>query len=200
MREIARALFDDELKTMKRLRRKCEKAYRKIGNSQAKSRFLNSVLEYFQLFTKKSEYLGRCVASENECVKYSMLQLLLGKNNVVLPQSLRELECLAKKFAACFVKKIEAVLVSLPLTNGLELNDSHTTALDNFKVFTQRFVITTTKNFEQYGNECNTNGVMYNCFDKFSGLLHCVNQFNSTDRILSKSIQTRSREAAHTEV
>ena len=65
-----------------------------------------------------------------------MLQQLLGKNNVVLPQSLGELECLAKKFNAFFVKKIEAVLVSLPLTNGLELNDSHTTTLDNFQVFT----------------------------------------------------------------
>ena len=81
-----------------------------------------------------------------------MLQQLLGKNNV-LPQSLGEPECLANKFKAFFVKKTEPVLVSLPLTNGLELNDSHTTTLDNFQVFTQRFAITSTKNFEKYGTE-----------------------------------------------
>ena len=46
-------VFDDELRTMKRLRRKSEKAYRKTGKSQAKSRFLNSFLEYFELFTKE---------------------------------------------------------------------------------------------------------------------------------------------------
>ena len=45
--------FGDELSTMKRSRRKFEKAYRKNGSSQAKSLFLNSVLEYFELFTKK---------------------------------------------------------------------------------------------------------------------------------------------------
>ena len=96
------------------------KAYLKNGNSQAKSRFLNSVLENFELFTEKEiEYLEKCVASENKCVKYSMLQQLLGKN-VVLQQSLGEPECLVKNFNAFIFKKIEAVLVSLPLTNDLE--------------------------------------------------------------------------------
>ena len=33
--------FDDDLRTMKRSRRKFEKAYRKNGNSQDKSRFIN---------------------------------------------------------------------------------------------------------------------------------------------------------------
>ena len=85
---------------------------------------------------KISEYLERSVASENKRDRYSMLQQLLGKNNVVLPQSLGEPECLANKFNASFVKKIEAVLVSLPPTNGLELIDSHTTTLESFQVFT----------------------------------------------------------------
>ena len=72
--------FDNELRTMKRSRRNFEKAYRKNGNSQDKSRFINSVLEYFELFTKKeSEYLDKCVASENKRVRYSMLQQLLAK-------------------------------------------------------------------------------------------------------------------------
>ena len=87
--------FDDKLMmlTMKRSRRKFERAYRKNSNSQAKSWFLNSVSEYFELFTKKkSEYLEKYVASENKRVKYSMLQQLLGKNNVDLPQSLGEPE------------------------------------------------------------------------------------------------------------
>ena len=117
---------------MKRSRRKFEKSYRKNGISEDKSRFINSVLEYFELFTKKSEYLDKCVASENKRVRYSMLQQLLGKNKVVLPQSLGEPECLAKKFSAFFVMNIETVLVSIPLTNGLELNISHTTTLDAF--------------------------------------------------------------------
>ena len=65
-----------------------------------------------------------------------MRQQLLGKNNVVLPQSLGEPECLANKCNALFVKKLGAVLVSLPQTNGLELNDSHTTTRDSFHVFT----------------------------------------------------------------
>ena len=125
--------FDDELRTMKRSRRKFKKVYRKNGNSQDKSRFINSVLEYFELFTKKkSEYLYKCVASENKSVRNSMLQQLLGKNNVVPPQSLGEPECLAKKFNAFFVKKIETVLVSIPLTNGLKMNNSHTTTLETF--------------------------------------------------------------------
>ena len=129
--------FDDELRTMKRSRRKFEKAYRKNGNSQAKSQFLNSVLEYFKLFAeKKSEYLGKCVACETKRVRNSMLQQLLGKNNVVLPQSLGEPECLANKFNAFFVKKIEAVLVSPPPMNDLEFVDSHTTTLDSCQVFT----------------------------------------------------------------
>ena len=122
---------------MKRSRRKFEKANRKNGSSQAKSRFLNSVLEHFELFTKKkSEYLEKCVAGKNRRVRYSMRLQILGKNNVVLPQSLGEPECLANKFNALFVKKTEAVLVSLPPTNGLELNDSLTTTLDSFQVFT----------------------------------------------------------------
>ena len=71
--------FDDELRTMKRSRRKLEKPYQKNGNSQDKSRFINSVLEYFELFTKKKiEYLDKCVASENKRVRYFMLQQLLG--------------------------------------------------------------------------------------------------------------------------
>ena len=34
------------------------------------------------------------------------------------------------------LKKIETVLISIPLTNGLKLNNSHTTTLDAFQVFT----------------------------------------------------------------
>ena len=72
--------FHDELRTMKRSRRKFEKAFRKNGTSQAKSRFLNAVLEYFELFTKKKiEYLEKCVGRENKRVRYSMLHHLLGK-------------------------------------------------------------------------------------------------------------------------
>ena len=116
--------FDEELRTLKRSRRKFEKAFRKNGNSQAKSRFLNAVLEYFELFTKKkSEYLEKYVASENKRVSYSMLQHL-GKHNAVLPQSLGEPECLANKFNAFFVKKIEAVLVSLPPTHGFTTSNT----------------------------------------------------------------------------
>ena len=66
---------------------------------------------YFELFTKKkNEYLKKWVAGENKRVKYSMLQQLLGKNNVVLTQSLWETESLEKSFNAFFSKKIEAVL------------------------------------------------------------------------------------------
>ena len=91
--------FDDELRTMKRPRRKFEKVLRKNGNSQAESRFLNAVLEYFELFTKKkSENIKKCVASENKRFRYSMLHQLLEKNIVVPPQSLGEPECLANKF------------------------------------------------------------------------------------------------------
>ena len=65
---------------MKRSRRKFEKANRKNGSSQVKSRFLNSVLEYFELFTKKkSEDLEKFVVSKNRRVRYSMRQQLLGK-------------------------------------------------------------------------------------------------------------------------
>ena len=60
--------------------------------------------------------------NENKRFRYLMLQQLLGKNNL-LPQSLGEPECLGKKFNAFFVKKIETVLFSLLLTNGLKLND-----------------------------------------------------------------------------
>ena len=114
--------FDDELKTMKKSRKNFEKAYRKNGNSQDKSRFINSVLEYFELFTrKKSTDLDKCVASENERVWYAMLQQLLWKSIVFLPQSLGEPECLAKKSNASFAKKIETVLVSIPLKNGFKI-------------------------------------------------------------------------------
>ena len=188
--------FDDELRTMKRSRRKFERAYRRNSNSQVKSRFLNSVSEYFELFTKKkSEYLEKCVASENKRVKYSMLQQLLGKNNV-LPQSLGEPECLAKKFNDFFIKKIEAVLVSLPLTNGLELNESHTTILDKFQVFTLSDLQLL---LPKISNSTTPSDVIPTRLCKIV-LTNCVNQFNSSDRILSKSIQTRSREAAHKEV
>ena len=47
--------FDDELRTIKISRRKFEKAYRKNGNYQDKSRFFNSVSEYFELFTRKEK-------------------------------------------------------------------------------------------------------------------------------------------------
>ena len=53
-----------------------------------------------------------------------MLQPLLGKK-VVLPQSLGETECLAKKINALFVSKIETALISLPITSVIELKDSH---------------------------------------------------------------------------
>ena len=77
-------LFDDELRTMKRSRGMFEKAFQKNCNSQTQSRFLNGVLAYFELFTKKkSEYLKKCVASEKKRFRYSMLLQLLGKNNVV---------------------------------------------------------------------------------------------------------------------
>ena len=121
VRNHACPFMGNELITMKRSRRKFEKAFRKNGNSQAKRRILNTVLEYFELFIKnKSEYLEKCIVSENKRVRYSMLQRLLGKNNVVLSQSPGEPKCLANKFNAFFVKKIEAALVSLPPTNGLE--------------------------------------------------------------------------------
>ena len=98
--------LDDELRTMKRSRKKIEKVYRKNCYSQAKNRFLNSILEYFELLTKKkSEYLKKFVASENKRVRYSVPQQPLGKYNGVLPQSLGEPECLANKFNAFFVKK-----------------------------------------------------------------------------------------------
>ena len=58
------------------------------------------------------------------------------KKNVVLLQSLGEPECLANRFNAFFVKKTEAVLVSPPPMNGLELIDSHTTTLESFQIFT----------------------------------------------------------------
>ena len=91
-----------------------------------------------------------------------MLQQLLGENIVVLPQLRGEPECPAKNFNAFFVKKIEAVLVSLPPTNGLELKDSHTTTLDSFQVFTLRKLkLLLPKIFEQYCTEqCDTNEVM----------------------------------------
>ena len=65
-----------------------------------------------------------------------MLHQLLGKNNVFLPQSLGASESLANNLNAFFVKKKEAVLVSLPPMNGLELIDSHTTTLNSCLVFT----------------------------------------------------------------
>ena len=102
---------------------------------KTKNRFMNLVLEYFELLTKKSQNLEKCAADENKRVRYSMPQQLLGKN-VFLPQSLAGPECLAKKFNAFFVKKIEAVLASILLTNGLKLNNSHTTTLDTSQVFT----------------------------------------------------------------
>ena len=72
--------FDDELRTMKRSRRKFGKAFRKNGNSQARSRFLNAVFEFFELFSeKKSEYLEKCDANENKRVRYSILQQLIEK-------------------------------------------------------------------------------------------------------------------------
>ena len=146
--------FDDELRTMKRSRRKFGKAFRKNGNSQARSRFLNAVFEYFELFTeKKSEYLEKCDANENKRFRYSILLQLIEKNNVVLPQSLGEPECLAIKINAFFVKKIEAVLVPLPPTNDLELIDSHTTTQEFSGVHTEQIAIASTKNFEQYGTE-----------------------------------------------
>ena len=119
-------------------------------------------LVYFELFTKKkSEYLDKYVASENKRVRYSMLKQLLGKNNVLLPQSLGEPECLAKKFNAFFVKKIETALISLPLIEQFKFEYSHTTTPDTFQVFyNELFEIISTKNFEQYGTEwCNTNKV-----------------------------------------
>ena len=56
-----------EVEAFERSRRKFEKAYRKNVNSGDKSRFIFSVLEYFELFTKKSEYLDKCVASGKKC-------------------------------------------------------------------------------------------------------------------------------------
>ena len=55
---------------MKRSRRKCEKTYRKNGNFEDKSLFINSDLECFeQLTKKKSEYLDKGVVSENKRVR-----------------------------------------------------------------------------------------------------------------------------------
>ena len=45
--------FDDELRTMKRSRRKFEKADRKNANSQDKSLFIYSVLEFFAVYQKE---------------------------------------------------------------------------------------------------------------------------------------------------
>ena len=60
----------------------------------------------------------------------------MGKNNIVLPQSLGEPESLAKKFNAFFVKKIEIAFFLIPITNCLKMNNSHKTTLDTFQVFT----------------------------------------------------------------
>ena len=155
VRNCTGLLFDNELRTLKRSKRKIEKTYRNNGSSQAKSGFLKSVLEYFELFTKKkNEYLEKCVASENRLVSYSMLQQLLDKSNAIMPQLLGEPECLANKFNAFFVKKMETVLAPIPLTYGLKLNNSHTTTLDFFSTFyIEQFEIASTENFEQYGTE-----------------------------------------------
>ena len=57
--------IDDELRNMKRSRRKIGKTYRKNGNSEDKNRLMNSVLDYLERFTeKKSEHLDKCVASK----------------------------------------------------------------------------------------------------------------------------------------
>ena len=70
-----RPFFDDELRTMKRFRRKFEKACQKNGNSEDKSRFIKSVLVYFELITKKKcEYLDQCVTRENKRVRYSIFR------------------------------------------------------------------------------------------------------------------------------
>ena len=67
---------------------------------------------------------------------------------------LGEPECLAKKFHAFFVKKIETVISSIPLTNCLKLNNSHTTTLDTFKVFAlSDLKLLLPKIFEQYATE-----------------------------------------------
>ena len=66
VRNCTDLFFDDELRTMKRSRGKFEKADQKNGSSQSKNRFLNSVLEYFELFTKKkSECLEKCLLTKN---------------------------------------------------------------------------------------------------------------------------------------
>ena len=77
MRNHTCFFFDDELITMKKSKRKFEKAYRKNGNSQAKSRFLNSVLEYFELFTKRKVNTSKNVS----LVKISVLGILCCSNS-----------------------------------------------------------------------------------------------------------------------
>ena len=149
----------------------------------------------------KSEYLEKCVASENKRVRYTMLQQLLGKINVVLPQSLGEPECLANKFTA-FFKKIEAVLVSLPPTNGLELIDLHTTTLESFQVFTLnklQLLLPKISNSTAPSDLIPTRLckiVLTNSSDYFIALINLTLQTG----YFPKSIQTRSREAAHQEV
>ena len=196
VRNHASPFVEDELNTMKRLRRKSEKAYRKNANFQAKSRFLNSVLKYIELFTKKNVSL----------VKISVLSIVRcstsWEKNAVLPQSLGEPECLARKLNAFFVKKIEAVLFSLHLTNGLELNDSHTITLEIFQFLllsALQLLLGKISN-NTAPNDVKPMRLCKNCFDKLSRLLHCFNQFHSPHRILSQSIQTRTRETAHKEV
>ena len=66
-------------------------------------------------------------------LKISVLSIVCCRNS--WEKVMLSCRCLARKLIALFAKNIEAVLVSLPPTNGLELNDSHITTLENFQFF-----------------------------------------------------------------
>ena len=53
---------------------------------KTKADLLTQFWSILSCLPKKSEYLDKCVASENKRVRYSILQQLLSKNYVVLPQ------------------------------------------------------------------------------------------------------------------
>ena len=74
--------FDYVLRSLRRPRKNCEKAYQKNANSPATSQFFNSVWSNFNCLPKNILANGLLIKH----VKYSRLPQLLGKNNFVLLQ------------------------------------------------------------------------------------------------------------------
>ena len=79
-----------------------------------KAGFLIQFWSILSCLTKKIKYLEKCVTSENKLVKKFYVAATLSEKNVVLSHSLGEPECPPTKFNVFFVKKKEAVLISLP--------------------------------------------------------------------------------------